>query len=389
MARRGRHSDDGGQSFDSLLDTMTNVVGILVIVLVVTLLGVRDAVRRIEWEIPDISEAKLQEYRDLANVKEQKLDVNKASIEELQAVLAKLRQLEQEIAELRKALALDTPEEQIAEYRKRLEELLKQKQKLEEETEKNKDQVERLRKRIASLPQSNPSATKVIRMPRPRSAPPGSTCVWFICRNNRIGRLDQEALLKEAQRRIASSKYLLAVRERGRIKKVSSGKRKRHSILREAANWVLDPKKLEEYFTRKNIGDRDFRLSLELHPTLRTERLVATLRKEAGEDVEKLSSSISRYKTVVRNLDKNKQYARFVVWPDSFEVYVKAREIIEKEGIPAGWLFYTGEGWQVAWDFGLNVAGEKKPEPVKAKPKPPPAPGEKPKKPVAPVAILD
>ena len=43
--RRRRTEDEG--SLDSLLDTMTNVVGILVIVLVVTQLGVGEAVKRI------------------------------------------------------------------------------------------------------------------------------------------------------------------------------------------------------------------------------------------------------------------------------------------------------------------------------------------------------
>ena len=46
MRRRAKASV--GSSLDSLLDTMTNVVGILVIMLVVTQLGVGDAVKRIK-----------------------------------------------------------------------------------------------------------------------------------------------------------------------------------------------------------------------------------------------------------------------------------------------------------------------------------------------------
>ena len=46
MAKHSSDDDDDG-GLDSLLDTMTNVVGILVIVLVVTQLGVSDAVQRI------------------------------------------------------------------------------------------------------------------------------------------------------------------------------------------------------------------------------------------------------------------------------------------------------------------------------------------------------
>ena len=39
--------EDDGDGLDSLLDTMTNVVGILVMVLIATQLGVKDAVDRI------------------------------------------------------------------------------------------------------------------------------------------------------------------------------------------------------------------------------------------------------------------------------------------------------------------------------------------------------
>ena len=49
MGRRRRTED--GPSLDSLLDTLTNVVGILVILLVVTQLGVEEAVDRISQEI--------------------------------------------------------------------------------------------------------------------------------------------------------------------------------------------------------------------------------------------------------------------------------------------------------------------------------------------------
>ena len=45
---RGNDEDDGG--LDSLLDTMTNVVGILVLVLIVTQMSVAEVVTRITTE---------------------------------------------------------------------------------------------------------------------------------------------------------------------------------------------------------------------------------------------------------------------------------------------------------------------------------------------------
>jgi len=99
---------------------MTNVVGILVIMLVVTLLGTREAVRRIKWEIPDISEAELEDLRKLADMKQEELSDTLASIEETQAVLVKLKALKEEIEALKKTLDLKSLEAQLDEYKKRL-----------------------------------------------------------------------------------------------------------------------------------------------------------------------------------------------------------------------------------------------------------------------------
>lgn len=351
MAGRGRHSGgEGGGSFDSLLDTMTNVVGILVIMLVVTLLGVRDAVRRVKWELPDISEVQLRELRRLAELKQQKLTAARASLEDTQDVLSKLKSAQDEIDSLKKLLGLDSPEAQMDQYKQKVEGLKAQTEKLESAAKSDEEEVERLRKQIASLPESNPSATKVIRMPNPRSPPPGSACVWFMCRYNRVSLLDTDELLDQALRRIASSRYMLSCREQGRVLKVAADDRQRHPVLREAVNWVFDPDRLVAYFTQKDIGNRDHRLSLQLHPTLNVERLFATMRKDGGEEVARLQTSVSRFESVVRDIDKAKQYVRFIVWPDSFEAYVRAREIIERHGVAAGWMLHTAEDWPIAWD---------------------------------------
>ena len=362
MARR--RQGDGSQSFDSLLDTMTNVVGILVIMLVVTLLGTRDAVRRIKWEIPDISQEKLEEFRRLADLKKQELSDSLADIKETQEVLAKLTAIDKEIKELEKSLELDSPEARLEQQKKELEELLKRKEKLDKEKEVDEKAIERLRKQLASIPESKPSAAKVIRMPNPRAAPPGIQPVRFMCKYNRIARLDYEELLEEALSRIASSRYSLSCRERGRVLKVPSDKEKRHPVLREAANWVFDPERLTRYFEQKDLGNRDFRLSLQLHKTLGKEYLYAGMRKDGGEGIKHVRSTVSRFEALVRDIDPEKQYAFFLVCPDSFEVYVRAREIIEEHDVPAGWAVYTGGDLQIAYDFGINVKGEKEPQPA-------------------------
>ena len=79
MARRrsGGGDEDGG--LDSLLDTMTNVVGILVLVLIVTQLSVQDVVETVleenQVDVQQIEEAKKQ------------LEEKKKEVEDLERIL--------------------------------------------------------------------------------------------------------------------------------------------------------------------------------------------------------------------------------------------------------------------------------------------------------------
>ena len=60
MRHRGRNRSTSS-NLDSLLDTMTNVVGILVIVLIMTQVNVADAIRRLRSALPEVSEEKMEE----------------------------------------------------------------------------------------------------------------------------------------------------------------------------------------------------------------------------------------------------------------------------------------------------------------------------------------
>ena len=54
MARRRKNSGAMG-SLDSLLDTMTNVVGVLIVVLIVTQVNVSSAAKRIRANLPEVT----------------------------------------------------------------------------------------------------------------------------------------------------------------------------------------------------------------------------------------------------------------------------------------------------------------------------------------------
>ena len=66
MARRKRQTSATGANMDSLLDALTNVVGILVIVLVAVQLSSQEAARRMEEMIAQIDPAEQERMKQAA-----------------------------------------------------------------------------------------------------------------------------------------------------------------------------------------------------------------------------------------------------------------------------------------------------------------------------------
>ena len=64
MAKR-RHGEEFEIPFVALMDTMTNVVGVLIIVLVMVGLGVSTAVKKILSDLPPVDESTYQQLKAL------------------------------------------------------------------------------------------------------------------------------------------------------------------------------------------------------------------------------------------------------------------------------------------------------------------------------------
>ena len=82
MARRRSKASATGANMDSLLDALTNVVGILVIVLVAVQLSSQEAARRMEEMIANIDPAEQEEILQRATEAERKLKEIKLAIAE-------------------------------------------------------------------------------------------------------------------------------------------------------------------------------------------------------------------------------------------------------------------------------------------------------------------
>jgi len=380
---RKRPRSDTGGSLDSLLDTMTNVVGILVILLAVTQLGVSDAVNRIrglDIELLDVSPETLQMAAEearklqelLAELRVKADEVSTASFDDL----INLQRLKATIEELRRArqtrlqtaeLDREKLEQEIEKYRKQLKELKQQYVQREQE-------LERIKAILQETPVPPGPPPKFVYLPNPRPAPKGAQRVYFICRNGRIAPLDLEHLREEAEK---AARFAAGIR----TPKQRPGPKPKVQKKKEEEKRVVDCDRIVTQFKRRIIGDRYWRIRLEMDKG----RFFMSFEpgRDQGESAERLKRPRSRFEQLVRRLDKRKYYARFLVWADSFDVYLEARRISQDLGLAAGWWPYP-ETYKYRVELKLPVIckGFEPPEkPPAPKPK---RPVTKPTKPVAP-----
>ncbi|MHA7837491.1 MAG: hypothetical protein ACX98W_08550 [bacterium] len=114
---------------------------------------------------------------------------------------------------------------------------------------------------------------------------------------------------------------------------------------------------LAHYLRKKDIGHGPFVWRFVTRPEPRA-RLVWTSR-ESGIEPSRLESSPALRRWLVAR-DPTKDFIRFHVWSDSFEAYLEARRIVETAGFRAGWKAYeTGEELDLPVTFGSRRPAER------------------------------
>ena len=308
-----------GVSMDSLLDTMTNVVGILVILLTVTQLGVGEAVERIKESLTEITDEdmdrtkkqmdelesllklekeQLQTVKDLTQQKK-KVNINeqKALITKLKKELEKLKEIQINIASLKK---------QVSERDKTVKTI--EKTIAEKETE-----LAEVKARLAKTPDPGPTPNaKIVNLPNPRDAPKEAKPIEYVCRGGRLMHVDIPQLQNLALKAIAQSRFVTAQKQ------------------------AVDCDKLVKLFENRNVGNRDWRIKLK--PVGGVPYLVLELRKGRGDTSERLRKPSALFRQQLLKMNPRLLYVNFRVWSDSYDTYLVAREYTTQRGVLAGWV---------------------------------------------------
>lgn len=289
-------------SLDSLMDTITNAVGFLVLVLATLQLDIGRADNR----------AAVSSTAPAVTVDE-KLKKLAEDILEARARLASLlNQVQEAESEGRAAAAEMAHKDDLA---KQIEELNRKKNDLEDRIRQSQAELASLTAQPVPKPPEKETVVSGGPVVRATNLPP----VRYMCRNGRVFKFDTEEL---------GDKIIEGVRACLRI---------------PTGNITLDSQdceKLERYFSQKDIGNKLFRVRLTIVDlgVFKDPQVILEPRSNTqGEMIEQLDEN-SNFVRSLRSINRNKNWVDFIVYDDSFEIFRKAQTYALRQNLPVGWL---------------------------------------------------
>jgi hypothetical protein len=303
-------------NLDPLVDTLSNVVGILVIVVALTQIQLGDALARVveldrmrgeQERVRDSfpTEAEQQAARRDVLALRTEADLDEAASMAIET-LSKLAELDS-AAETDARESIDLLERRLDASKEKLDESLRM-----------RDQRALYEARLQTVPKN-----MVARLPDPQVFQGKES--WIMVRYGRVYLSDREALLENGSRAI------------GRI--LQDG------IDRQIRGDEFDS--VARYLRKREVGAGNFRWQLETDPNIRVQ--LEWRSEDAGLEHNDLSTSRAMREWLVAR-SPEVDLIKFHVWADSFEAYLAAREVVEEAGFRAGWI-----GYEIEQDFDLGL----------------------------------
>lgn len=183
-----RHVEEFEIPFVALMDTMTNVVGVLILVLVLLGLAVANAVKKILSELPPVTVEEYQRLKDLVNQKE----------------IPDPKKLEEELEKLKKKIddlkTLDTAEStqlvSIDDIGKMLEEKKKLRDQRKAEVIKLLEELDKAKAALYDSPKVPDAPATVVRLPNPRPYPDKPLETRIICEQRGVLLLNEQEYMR-------------------------------------------------------------------------------------------------------------------------------------------------------------------------------------------------
>lgn len=372
MARR-KKSPVGG-NLDALMDTLTNVVGILIIILIMVQVGVGQSLKKIVSDLPAVSVERLAEIREEAEEQRTQHEKLKELIE------SQNRRLDEDRAELARLnprlTTLETSPEasavailETSAIRGKVLDNSRELDRLRTKAAELLAEQQRLKALLDTTPAVAPPADKIVRIPNSRPLSDNAKLEHYLVMSGQLYTYDPEGAKKLFQQEFQAARTRL---EKEKIKEPDG-----------TTKIIYDQDKVVKHFAQRQLNYRGLDITVPYNQT--GTRLALEIRPKpgAGEPVEAAAQFGSKFQNDLRRHKSGNAIIWFHVTKGAFDAYLQARELCEAVGIGAGWeLIGDPNVIEAITDFEVN----RMVEPATPPPRPPgtprpvatPVPGPKP-----------
>lgn len=388
---------------DSLMDALTNVVGILLLILIISSLGISAAVKKVVENLPEVTKEELEALKasrdttlknleQLRQTHQRSLD-NLPKEEEQQQIVAEIDEIEKNNQDLTDKTA------DIAEWQRRVNEQETSKTENETKVQTADTRNRELAAMLARTPEPQAIAAKEVLMPNPRVADSESKALYLVCKAGRlyfigdpydhafrIRDVIEQNFTDLAFTGKAIGSYTYEIKD---TKKSDSGaflpKRERFRLNRrereQLGAWAsltpvwansegveakpasvvdrifgsqeeaeltvskfrYDMKKLQDFFGDGKFGPKDFKYHIAPSGGEKI-KMALEMKADGGWTPDQFLAANSEFEQHCKQATANRRTLFFYyVAPDSFETYLQARSKSEQFRVPAGWSVWEGE----------------------------------------------
>lgn len=341
MAKR-RHGQEAELPFVALMDTMTNVVGVLTIVLVMMGISIAHAVKKILSDLPPATAAQVAEAQAAINKTKAEIAATQKKVAALPSlpdkgdIDAELIKLEAQLKEKNIKL-FDLPV--LAK-----EKAAKSGDLSRQETELSNliSERDRLRALLEATPAAKPPDAKIVRIPNSRDIPEGANIYHCFVRKDQIYFVDlitaKEMVMREFERE-----------ERNLVKQ-------KIKVPKAKDRVIYDQNKVVSFFTTKPMEVRGQKITVPVNKY--GSRLAVRIDLPYGPgdaSLADMENPKGRFHALAYKLSSfPKVVLLFQVNPDGFATYLKAREIADRYRIPCGWEINGNTAISSPLEFEVN-----------------------------------
>jgi hypothetical protein len=389
---------------DSLMDALTNVVGILLLILIISSLGLTAAVKKVVENLPEVTQEELEAMRvsrekTLKNLEELKqthttTQTNLPTPEEAASLLVELEDFEKNNEELADKTS------DIEEWQAKVTEVEAAKEAQDALVQVADARNRELAAILAQTPVVQVASAKEVLMPNPRVAEAESKALYFVCKYGRlysIGDPYEHTLkirdvidqnykdLAYTDKAVGSYTYTLRIDRKHEDgwylpykEKVRISRRDREALAPwenlkpkwgspegvmspndisvvqrifgsaddaelDVSKFRYDLKKVQAFFGEGKFGPKDFKYHILPSGNDRL-KVALEMKTDGGWTPEEFLAANSLFEQSCKQavVDRRTIFY-FHVAPDSFETYLRARAKSEQFRVPAGWGVWEGD----------------------------------------------